>query len=216
MTLWNAADIVKSVGQLSGRNPWRTLHCLSTHGKRSAVTYVKWGGSTYIVMVDYYSIYFEIAYIKTPTTQSVILKMKDVFDKWCDPETVISDNGPQFASREFSAFANIDPVHPSDEQPTLPGIQLRSRTRSTAGEKYKRMRGPIQRSTIISSNTDPVNTVQSNPIDDGKTNQDVTTDHHITIRSTLACAAWLTLLATTRERKWPTLANTTEEMAGVN
>ena len=57
------------------------------------------------MLVDYYSRYIEIAYIRTPTTQSVILKMKDVFARWGVPDTVISDNGPQFASREFSAFA---------------------------------------------------------------------------------------------------------------
>ena len=61
--------------------------------------------STYIVVVDYYSRYIEITYPRTPTTQSVVLMMKDVFDRWGVPETVVSDNGPQFASRVFSAFA---------------------------------------------------------------------------------------------------------------
>ena len=56
------------------------------------------------MMVDYYSRYIEIAYIRIPTTQSVILEMKDLFARWGVPETV-SDYGPQFASREFSAFA---------------------------------------------------------------------------------------------------------------
>ena len=40
-------------------------------------------------MVDYHSRYIEIAYVRTPTTQSVILKMKDVFARCGVPETII-------------------------------------------------------------------------------------------------------------------------------
>ena len=158
--------------------PWQNIGC--------DICEVK--GSTYIVMVDYYSRYIEIAYIRTPTTHSVILKMKDVFARWGVPETVVSDNGPQFASREFSAFATSAQFIHQTSSPHYPVSNGEAeRVVQTA---TNRMRGPIQCTTLISSNTDPVKTVQSNPVDDGKTNQNVITDHHIIIRSTLACAAW--------------------------
>lgn len=62
-------------------------------------------GKTFIVMVDYYSRYIEIAYLGTATSQSVICKMKDVFARWGIPESIMSDNGPQYSSRQFAEFA---------------------------------------------------------------------------------------------------------------
>ena len=57
---------------------------------------------TYIVLVDYYSRWIEVKQL-TPqaTTTNVISRLKSAFISFGIPEVIISDNGPQFASREF-------------------------------------------------------------------------------------------------------------------
>ena len=39
------------------------------------------------------------------TSGSVIEKMKDVFARYSIPDVLVTDNGAQFASAEFAAFA---------------------------------------------------------------------------------------------------------------
>ena len=61
--------------------------------------------NTYLLVVDYYSIYPEVITLTTTTSQSVIRAMKCVFARHGIPDVVISDNGPQYASQEFRMFA---------------------------------------------------------------------------------------------------------------
>lgn len=59
----------------------------------------------YLVMTDYFSRYLEIAYLQELTSSFVIGKAKDIFARHGIPETLVSDNGPQFASGLFQNFA---------------------------------------------------------------------------------------------------------------
>ena len=59
----------------------------------------------YILVVDYYSRYPEVVQQKTTTTQNIIHALKSVFSHHGIPQTYFSDNGPQYTSREFTAFA---------------------------------------------------------------------------------------------------------------
>ena len=59
----------------------------------------------YIVIVDYYSRFFEVEKLSTMSSQSVITKMKGIFSRHGIPEKVISDNGPQYSSKEFQDFS---------------------------------------------------------------------------------------------------------------
>ena len=61
--------------------------------------------SQYLVMVDYYSRYIELAKLEHTTSEAVINHMKSILARHGIPETIISDNGPQFASKEFALFA---------------------------------------------------------------------------------------------------------------
>ena len=59
----------------------------------------------YLIVVDYFSNFPEVALLKGTTSSTVITHMKSIFARHAIPEIVISDNGPQFASKEFAKFA---------------------------------------------------------------------------------------------------------------
>ena len=63
-----------------------------------------WKKHTYLLLVDYYSQYIEIAKLATLTAGEIITHLKSIFVRHGIPEQVISDNGPQFASMEFVKF----------------------------------------------------------------------------------------------------------------
>jgi hypothetical protein len=59
----------------------------------------------YLLIVDYYSRYIELALLRSTTAASVINHTKSVFARHGIPQIVVSDNGPQFASKQFEEFA---------------------------------------------------------------------------------------------------------------
>ena len=62
-------------------------------------------GKHYLVTVDYYSDFFELDHLKNISSVHVIRKIKSHFARHGIPEQVITDNGPQFLSRDFQMFA---------------------------------------------------------------------------------------------------------------
>ena len=62
-------------------------------------------GAHYIVVVDYFSRYPKVTKLSATTSNHIIEALKKIFSRHGVPETVVSDNGPQYASREFSDFA---------------------------------------------------------------------------------------------------------------
>uniref|UniRef100_A0A8C6KCM5 Gypsy retrotransposon integrase-like protein 1 n=1 Tax=Nothobranchius furzeri TaxID=105023 RepID=A0A8C6KCM5_NOTFU len=64
-----------------------------------------WRGRDYLVVVDYYSRYFEVERLFSTTAGSVIKKLKAIFARHGIPEKLVSDNGPQYSCREFKDFA---------------------------------------------------------------------------------------------------------------
>ena len=61
-------------------------------------------GKHFLVSVDYFSRYIDILPLQSLTSGGVINKMKQIFSQHGIAETVISDNGPQFAAKEFQQF----------------------------------------------------------------------------------------------------------------
>ncbi|KAK3713977.1 hypothetical protein QZH41_005646 [Actinostola sp. cb2023] len=59
----------------------------------------------YLLVIDYYSRYVEIAKLSSTTSQAIINHLKSIFSRHGIPERVISDNGPQYSSADFANFA---------------------------------------------------------------------------------------------------------------
>ena len=58
-----------------------------------------------MVSSDYYSNYIYVSCLRQQSSKSVIGELKTMFSRFGIPDTVISDNGTQFASEEFAMFA---------------------------------------------------------------------------------------------------------------
>jgi len=66
----------------------------------------------YLITVDYFSDYWELDQLPETLSSTVIDQTKHHFARYGIPETVISDNGPQFHSHEYTVFSkNWDFVH---------------------------------------------------------------------------------------------------------
>jgi transposase InsO family protein len=64
-----------------------------------------WQNHTYLLIIDYYSRYIEIAKLNQATAEEVVNWSKSIFARHGVPETVISDNGPQFSSQLYAEFS---------------------------------------------------------------------------------------------------------------
>ncbi len=53
-----------------------------------------------------FSCYIEVAHLNVATANTVIAALKDVFSRHGIPETVISDNGPQYSCALFKNFSS--------------------------------------------------------------------------------------------------------------
>uniref|UniRef100_A0A1A7X3E1 Gypsy retrotransposon integrase-like protein 1 n=1 Tax=Iconisemion striatum TaxID=60296 RepID=A0A1A7X3E1_9TELE len=61
---------------------------------------------SYLLLVDYYSRYVEIAKLTPTRSEDVIVHLKSIFSRHGIPELFYSDNGPQFSSQQFRDFAS--------------------------------------------------------------------------------------------------------------
>ena len=61
--------------------------------------------SNYILIIDYFSRFIEVIKLKSTTSGAIIEALKSVFSRYGIPETIMSDNSPQYSSNEFKVFA---------------------------------------------------------------------------------------------------------------
>ena len=65
----------------------------------------EWNKSTYLLVVDYYSRWIEVARLQKQTAPEVINHTRSIFARHGIPEIVVSDNGPQFSADLYATFA---------------------------------------------------------------------------------------------------------------
>ena len=104
----------------------------------------EWERNTYLLIVDYYSRWIEIAKLTGLTANSVINHTKSIFARYGIPETVISDNGPQFSSDAYAQFAReygfkhstSSPNHPQGNGEAERGVQTIKNLLKKEGDPY--------------------------------------------------------------------------------
>ena len=75
--------------------------------RQNALTYHgrEWEKTNYLLMINYFSRWIEIAKLEQTTSQCVIDHIRSIFAQHGIPETLISDNGPQYSAESFRQFA---------------------------------------------------------------------------------------------------------------
>ena len=77
-------------------------------------------GQSYLILVDYYSGFFEISKLHRLDSEAVITQCKSQFARHGIPDRVITDNGPQFSSAVFLNFAHVYGFQHSTSSPRYP------------------------------------------------------------------------------------------------
>ena len=77
-------------------------------------------GQSYVIMVDYWSNYFEVAELSRKTSQSVINQLKVQFARHGIPAIISTDGGPEFASHEFGEFCKTWKIEHITSSPRYP------------------------------------------------------------------------------------------------
>ena len=75
----------------------------------------------FLVVIDAHSKWIEVSPMATATSSTTIQQLRQMFARFGLPDTVVSDNGPQFASSEFAEFCHangirhilVAPCHPA-------------------------------------------------------------------------------------------------------
>jgi transposase InsO family protein len=65
----------------------------------------RWENRDYVLVADYYSKFIEFLLLPDTKSSTVVTHMKSIFSRHGIPEEVVSDNGPQYSSKEFAKFA---------------------------------------------------------------------------------------------------------------
>jgi hypothetical protein len=76
-------------------------------------------GKHYIVVVDYYSRFFEVARLPGQTSEYVIKALRDIFGRFGCPMVCVSDGGPAYKSSRFAEFTKAWRIHSPDVQSAL-------------------------------------------------------------------------------------------------
>ena len=84
--------------------PLMSMQLPDLPGQKVGTNLFKLNNKYYIIVVDYYSHYIELAEIRNKTAD-VIRALKAIFARHGIPMLVFSDNGPRYSSATFDSFA---------------------------------------------------------------------------------------------------------------
>ena len=77
-------------------------------------------GDSILVVIDYYSRYYEYTIMKSTTAEKTVSALMEIFARHGLPQTLYSDNGPQFISETFADYMRTTGVHHHKVTPKWP------------------------------------------------------------------------------------------------
>ncbi|KAL5516394.1 hypothetical protein EMCRGX_G001700 [Ephydatia muelleri] len=99
-------------------------------------------GKYWLVVIDAYSKWLEIVAHQSITTLSTIKSLREIFSRFGVPKIIVSDNGTQFASKEFEAFCYSNNIIHAKSTPYHPKTnRLAERAVRTFKERMKASKG---------------------------------------------------------------------------
>ena len=98
-------------------------------------------GKMFMVLVDSHSKWIEVIPMSDTTSAATIQKLRTLFAQFGIPESIVSDNGPQFTSAEFSQFCHTNAIRHILVTPYHPASNgLAERAVQTFKQGFKRMK----------------------------------------------------------------------------
>lgn len=86
------------------REPLLTTLLPSRPWERVAADICELNKQNYLVVVDYFSRYIELAHLKNMSSETTVANLKNICARWGCPNELVTDNGPQFSGRTFMQF----------------------------------------------------------------------------------------------------------------
>ena len=103
-----------------GQEPMLPHEVPDTPWNKVAMDLFQFRNKDFLITVDYYSGFYEVQSMQTTRASAVIQTLKSQFARHGIPQTVVSDNGPQFACDEFKTFAAAWEFHHVTSSPRHP------------------------------------------------------------------------------------------------
>ena len=114
--------------------------------QRVHIDFAEKDGNYFLGLIDSHSKWIEVAHMRSTTAQSTIDQMRLWFVAYGLPEEIVSDNGPQFISQEFTDFLKkngvkqtlVPPYHPSSNGAAERTVQILKQALRKHAESVRR------------------------------------------------------------------------------
>ena len=120
----------------------------------------------FLILVDYYTKYPEVVKLTETTSKQIVIALGEIYSRFGIPKYVVSDNGPQFNSREYKTFAQqygFQIIHTSPQYPKSNGqIERFVQTIKQMLKKSNKQNNNISIALLNYRNT-PLQNIQASP-----------------------------------------------------